>query len=610
MGKRSIIWLVCWLWGSSLLLLLVSTGRLQAQDDAYCFDETGFCIAGTVRAYWEEHGGLTVFGMPISPQYEEIIEGTPYQVQWFERTRLEVHPENEPPYHVLLGRLGAEQVEAAIQNGTWSPPPQEEPMENGCVYFAQTGWNVCDDILQAFRANGLETDGEPGLSLSDNVALFGLPLTPLIEMEIEGATYQVQWFERARFELHPENESPYHVLTGLLGSEALTDQSSPTSTEPPQQPATPTPTEMANEEPSADFAEHMRQGDTYFEQGAYTQALEAYNAAIALDPEQPEAYNSRGSTSMHLGQYEQAIADYSQAIALDATYVDAYYNRGLAYSETGAYDQAIADYSQAITLAPNDPLFFNARGIAYDAKGAYQRAIDDYTQALTLDPAYAFAYYNRALAYDSQGAYDRAIEDYTQFLAIEPEDSLAYYNRALAYHQKGAYEQAIEDYTQAIVLEAGEPVFYLDRGNAYFDKQAYEQALEDYSQAIALDASYAEAYYNRGLVYSEQEAYDRALEEYTQAIALQPSEATYYNERGSTYLLRGQTGDEERAIADATQAIALNPNIASFYNTRGYAYYLKGAKEQAIADYQRVLELSQNEELRAEAQARLAELGG
>jgi serpin B len=33
----------------------------------------------------------------------------------------------------------------------------------------------------------------------------------------DGNTYTVQWFERARLELHPENEPPYHVLPGLLG---------------------------------------------------------------------------------------------------------------------------------------------------------------------------------------------------------------------------------------------------------------------------------------------------------------------------------------------------------------------------------------------------------
>ena len=36
----------------------------------------------------------------------------------------------------------------------------------------------------------------------------------------DGSTYPTQHFERARFELHPENAgTPYEVLLGLLGRE-------------------------------------------------------------------------------------------------------------------------------------------------------------------------------------------------------------------------------------------------------------------------------------------------------------------------------------------------------------------------------------------------------
>jgi hypothetical protein len=51
------------------------------------------------------------------------------------------------------------------------------------------------------------------------LALFGLPLSDLMVEKINGKEYQVQWFERARFELHPENPAPYNVLLGLLGNE-------------------------------------------------------------------------------------------------------------------------------------------------------------------------------------------------------------------------------------------------------------------------------------------------------------------------------------------------------------------------------------------------------
>jgi Cu-Zn family superoxide dismutase len=46
--------------------------------------------------------------MPLSDEQTEMVEGKEFTVQWFERGRFELHPENQPPYTVLLGRLGAE----------------------------------------------------------------------------------------------------------------------------------------------------------------------------------------------------------------------------------------------------------------------------------------------------------------------------------------------------------------------------------------------------------------------------------------------------------------------------------------------------------------------
>jgi hypothetical protein len=102
-----------------------------------CFDETGFCIDGRIRDYWEQNGGLSVFGLPISTQQTFIIEGQPIEAQWFERNRLELHPENAPPYDVLLGRLGVDVL--AQQGRDWQTFPRDEAAQPGCRYFAEPG---------------------------------------------------------------------------------------------------------------------------------------------------------------------------------------------------------------------------------------------------------------------------------------------------------------------------------------------------------------------------------------------------------------------------------------------------------------------------------------
>lgn len=199
------------------LLAVALPNHAQAQTGQRCFSETGFCIEGRIREFWEQNGGLTVFGLPVAPQQLETIDGRQLQVQWFQRNRLELHPENARPYDVLLGRLGADRL--AQQGRDWYSFPKSGA-QGGCRFFPETGHNVCGDILGAWRASGLEFDGRRGKSEAENLALFGLPLSdPQVETLSDGNQYTVQWFERGRFELHPENAPPYNVLLGLLGNE-------------------------------------------------------------------------------------------------------------------------------------------------------------------------------------------------------------------------------------------------------------------------------------------------------------------------------------------------------------------------------------------------------
>ncbi len=213
---------------AALLAVAGPVGSAQAQTGQRCFPETGFCIAGRIRAFWEQNSGLPVFGLPVTAQQQDTIEGKTLQIQWFERNRLELHPENQRPYDVLLGRLGADRLAQQSRDPFTFPKSAAQP---GCRFFPETGHNVCGDILKAWHASGLEFDGRKGKSEAENLALFGLPLSDqAVETLSDGKQYTVQWFERARFELHPENAAPYNVLLGLLGNEVRAGAKPATST--------------------------------------------------------------------------------------------------------------------------------------------------------------------------------------------------------------------------------------------------------------------------------------------------------------------------------------------------------------------------------------------
>ena len=158
--------------------------------------------AGASCDYWRSHGGLPIYGYPLS---EEFQEGG-YTVQYFERNRFEYHPEYAgTPYEVLLGRLGA-----TLTEGRGFPPIAPVPQHPDRLYFPETRPLAAGRLPDVWRAQG-------------GLAQFGYPLSeefPEVNPQ-DGQTYTVQYFERARFEYHPNNPPGYKMLLGLLRRDHL-----------------------------------------------------------------------------------------------------------------------------------------------------------------------------------------------------------------------------------------------------------------------------------------------------------------------------------------------------------------------------------------------------
>jgi tetratricopeptide (TPR) repeat protein len=103
-------------------------------------------------------------------------------------------------------------------------------------------------------------------------------------------------------------------------------------------------------------------------QGKYDDAINAFDEAIRLDPNDAKAWYNKGKTLNAQGKYDEAIQACDEAIWLDPKLVWAWYNKGIAFDNLGKYDDAIKAYDEAIRLDPNN------KGFALKADASYAKA--------------------------------------------------------------------------------------------------------------------------------------------------------------------------------------------------------------------------------------------
>lgn len=171
----------------------IATAQTTDQEGPY-FSATGHEVSETFFDYFTLNGGISRFGYPITEGY---VERNGLYVQYFQKARLEWHPDNPDPYKILPGLLGEDLGKKQAPILASQIPAATDP---NCIYFAETGHKVCNSFLSYFKANG-------------GVDVFGYPITEYVQEK----GLIVQYFQRALMEWHPGKPAGQRVVTAPLG---------------------------------------------------------------------------------------------------------------------------------------------------------------------------------------------------------------------------------------------------------------------------------------------------------------------------------------------------------------------------------------------------------
>ena len=392
---------------------------------------------------------------------------------------------------------------------------------------------------------------------------------------------------------------------------------------------------------SAEFAGFFNAYKEALNQKKYKLALETITKAIEREPKLMVLYELRGRLKAILGDAKGAITDFDKIIAAEPNFVS-FFNRGTTKIDILDYKGALADYNQSVKLQPNYPDTYTNRGMVKiklkDNKGAMQdfdkalsfnpksieakknlemarravngdalaadttrlnikgsnsaesnyltKKLDIYNAYIDLHPDNTDARYYRADLRIDLNDFKGAIADYTKVIELRP-TSDSYAKRAELYYDLGDFKHAITDYSAALSSEKDKN-YYNKRGEANFKLGKNTSALLDFNAAIRMDDKYTAALTNRGKLHEKKGNLNDALDDYTTALSYENKNVFLENRIRD---IKAKIKENRKQISIFSQYIDYKPTDAGPYYDRGMAYKSLRDNLNAVADFNKAIEL-------------------
>ena len=297
--------------------------------------------------------------------------------------------------------------------------------------------------------------------------------------------------------------------------------------------------------------------------GKLSEAIEAYNKALAIKPDYADAYNNIGVTLKVQGKLSEAIEAYNKALAIKPDYADAYNNMGNALKDQGKLSEAIEAYNKALAIKPDYAEAYYNMGNALMDQGKLSEAIEAYNKALAIKPDYAEAYYNMGNALKEQGKLKEAIEAYSKALAIKPDNAEAYNNMGITLQEQGKLSEAIEAYSKALAIKPDYADAYNNIGNALKDQGKLEEAIQAYNKALAIMPDFFEAWNNIVFPLQSIKLKTSLSEELTSYYPRDTGSNNYEIYRTTlNYIMNRGASRAEVTLDEALKALSKSENIA------------------------------------------------
>jgi tetratricopeptide (TPR) repeat protein len=199
-------------------------------------------------------------------------------------------------------------------------------------------------------------------------------------------------------------------------------------------------------------------GMEFFDQGKFDLALNSFEKAEELQPQDPEIKYFLGITHFMLGNMSNAEELLNHTLTHNPDPSAFFYHGLSAYALTN-YNQSIISFQRYLDLQPEDSYAWFNLGQAYEETDRFDDAIQAYQSAVSIDPEYAKPWFFIGTLYYSHGYHQNAKEAILNYTRMMPEDDTGWFFLSSLYFQSGQKNESIAAMQKSISLKPDEPLY-------------------------------------------------------------------------------------------------------------------------------------------------------
>lgn len=229
------------------------------------------------------------------------------------------------------------------------------------------------------------------------------------------------------------------------------------------------------------------------------EALETINKAIALEPENSNAHAIKGfaldwmsDPNLAIGDRDSLLTEAEQEV-VQALQYDSTNTLALAYYSEILVDeqkwvQAEQNIREAVERDPDSMDVRRIYGYMLESIGNYSQAIEEYEEAIHINPNLTFIYLRIGANYRTLENYDMALEYFDKAAKINErlgvEDSVPYFSIATTYTQMGEFLVASTNARKGLNFDPDNADMYGRLGIVYHRSRNYEGAIPAFECAL------------------------------------------------------------------------------------------------------------------------------